>query len=1492
MYMPVDICGIKVAALLDTGSNVNIISKSLFQRLPVQSKSCFVPSVGHQSVTLANGNSIDIVGTARIKVQTPCSNESHNIFVDILDHTSHPLILGTSYFMSKGVVLDFDKFTTFSGQMKGTKVRCKSNITIAPNSEILIYGKVDKSKMIGMPGFCSVHNALLHKGLMLGKNVCNISSDCTVPLKMLNPTNEAIFVHKGSILAHFKPLDNTYDITPVVIGEGTVQVGDSKVQCANIQVNDRVPSADFLNECQMNSELSMEDRMLLHECLVRNKSVFVTADNPNIGLTDVVEHKIHLKPGAVSKHHRPYRLPPDKKEVLRHQLNELVRQGIITQVHEDEDVPITSPIVLVAKRSKPKSHGEDVTKEQSLSWYRFCCDFRFLNSQTQEFRYNIPDLQELTESFTERTPNFITSIDLSKGFFQMPISSDSTRYTAFNTCYGTYKFLRLPMGLKTSPNSFQLLMDKVLRGLTFKSVLCYLDDVLICSETFQQHLDDLQSVFDRLKAAGLKLEPSKCNFAQRKCIFLGHEISREGIRPPSTKVELILDYAAPKSFKELRRIMGMFNWFRKFIPNYSAIAQPITRLMKKDTKFKWDTEQQTAFDELKRLLKESPVLSFPRYDIEFRLSVDTSSHGIGYMLYQIHEDGISRVVRFGSKGLSKWQRSYGPTKLELLGMVHAVLDCAPYLRGRHSVIECDHQALRPLFQKQLKGAIYERWLAILQQFDIEIIYKPAAEMCVADALSRNPKFPAVMESSPDEEDPHFPYVSEKTSVKLPNGDNLHSLLQTANNDTNVVQANFLKVAPCEYDADTEDNLAHLPLKQKRKRHRVLEPKQSSVQRPSEVKQIDMDLHSTATDATETDNCTRCDAQSNANQTTDENFTDRADYEASIVADESYTDRADYETSTVADVNNTDRAEYDVSTVADSDNSSQHDENADAGLFRNTQYLKTDIIQKQLNDYELSPLIKYLKDGTLPDSQKVARYILLKHSDYALIDGMLFHSRVAKSKRAKTFQNYQLVVPRDMIQNILHLYHDSPFAAHGGIQVTLDKIKEHYFFQRMSEIISEYVRSCESCQKRKITRVPTKSGISAYPTPNAPFEVWEMDLYGPLPISQSGNAYIFTAVDMFSKYMFAVPIREKDAITVASAFFRLVTTFGTCNTVISDMGSEFIAEVTSELCKMLHIQQQFTPAFMHHCLGACERTHGTLAERLTPYMTADRKNWESILPSVVFSINSSVNTSLGYSPFEIVYGTRPRFPLLNYQTEITTCKADVEKYLAEQLRKLNVVRAEIIDNVAKSKQKMIDSTNKDLKPLALQNGDYVFLQKQTTGKGQKLQEQYTGPYVIKHVISDHIVRLHDPTAAVNKEHDVHINRLKRAYVREPTPSKFFSVTSSRRVTHVHQSSQTEPNTCGDMPLRPPLRRSERSKQPPLRYRDNSHVNPITYMSTSSDSDGLHKVKKVIGQRHSPRGIQYLIHVVGEPADNAFWVHSSSLNAKARQSVLDRPPPFIH
>ena len=156
--------------------------------------------------------------------------------------------------------------------------------------------------------------------------------------------------------------------------------------------------------------------------------------------------------------------------------------------------------------------------------------------------------------------------------------------------------------------------------------------------------------------------------------------------------------------------------------------------------FKWTKEHEKSFQELKYHLVNSEALAYPRYYLEFRLAVNTCSKCIGYMILQVYPDGTSQVVRFGSKVLSKSQQLYGPTKLELVGLVTSVLDCSSYLRGRHFTVECDHQVLRPLFQKQLKGQIYERWMAILQQFDFDIVFEPAAQMTVSDALSRNVEY--------------------------------------------------------------------------------------------------------------------------------------------------------------------------------------------------------------------------------------------------------------------------------------------------------------------------------------------------------------------------------------------------------------------------------------------------------------------------------------------------------------------------------------------------------------------------------------------------------------------------------------------------------------------------------------------------------------------------------------------------------------------------------
>ena len=189
-----------------------------------------------------------------------------------------------------------------------------------------------------------------------------------------------------------------------------------------------------------------------------------------------------------------------------------------------------------------------------------------------------PNLQELVESMAEITPKYISTIDLASGFFQMRIDEESTGYTAFDTCFGTYKLLRLPQGLKTSSVSFQMLMDRVLGDLTFKGVLCYMDDLLVASPTIEEHLSTLQLVLDRLKKANLKLSAQKSKFAVQKCKFLGHVISTRGLEQPPDKLEVIQHYPEPKGIRDVRRLKGLFNWFRKFIPNMAVIAGPINKL--------------------------------------------------------------------------------------------------------------------------------------------------------------------------------------------------------------------------------------------------------------------------------------------------------------------------------------------------------------------------------------------------------------------------------------------------------------------------------------------------------------------------------------------------------------------------------------------------------------------------------------------------------------------------------------------------------------------------------------------------------------------------------------------------------------------------------------------------------------------------------------------------------------------------------------------------
>ena len=665
LYLTVRFESMRVSALVDTGSSVNIISEQLYNSLPYSKKFNFKSDVS-DSIVLANNEKVAIVGTAVVKMNI--SGVNHNVFTYILKLSSHPIILGTNYLMENKMVLDFSQMTAFP---KKAKVYCTKRTVIMPNAETIIWGKVPSNVFYGKQGICTTSKYILSKGLIASKAVVSVPQNRQIPVKILNPNNCCIDLYKGKAIAEFDEITSDHELFPLNRDTNKQYVQNIDLIQENVQLRDNITSDNEMSNFNNNfpfekCEIPDSQNKDLQNFLFKNRDIFVTKTNSSLGFTDVVQHKIILKPDAKPKYQKPYRLSPDKKEVLRHHLDNLLEQGIISPVSPDEELPITSPIVLVTKRVHGNKSSPPYDRDASISQFRFCCDFRYLNSQCQNFSYNIPDLNDLTESFSQRTPNLITSIDLSSGFFQMKIAPSSSKYTAFNTCFGTFKFNRLPMGLSSAPNSFQLLMDKILSGLTFKSCLCYLDDVLVCSETFTEHLDDLTEVFNGFRSAGLKLNPQKCHFARTSCIFLGHHISAEGLKPPPDRVQALQTYPSPRNIKELRRVLGMFGWFRKFIPNYSQITQPLTKLLRKSTLFHWTEEQENALKSLKISLLNSEVLAFPKFNIPFFLAVDSSSKGIGYMLYQKHQDESGnfskiRVVRFGSKALNHWQRSYGPT---------------------------------------------------------------------------------------------------------------------------------------------------------------------------------------------------------------------------------------------------------------------------------------------------------------------------------------------------------------------------------------------------------------------------------------------------------------------------------------------------------------------------------------------------------------------------------------------------------------------------------------------------------------------------------------------------------------------------------------------------------------------------------------------------------------------------------------------------------------
>ena len=498
----------------------------------------------------------------------------------------------------------------------------------------------------------------------------------------------------------------------VVVSESKVEL-DSELSGNSFSPTDttRLTNTDVLRNLDSKlSHLSESQRQDLEKLLLEFKHLF--PDVPT--RTDQIYHDVDVGNAEPVKQH-PYRLNPSKQKYLKEEIKYLLENDFI----EPSNSSWSSPCILV-----PKPDGS----------YRMCTDYRKVNCVTKTDTFPIPRMDDCIDKVGKA--RYVTKFDLLKGFWQVPLTDRAKEISAFVTPDGLFQYKVMPFGMKNSPASFQRLINKVIADL--EGCEAYIDDVIIYSDTWEEHLRIIREFFKRLSRAMLTINLSKSEFGQAQVTYLGHVVGQGEVKPVSAKVEAIAKFPQPESKKQLMRFLGMAGYYRRFCPNFAAVAEPLTQLLSKRVKFIWSERCDKAFEELKAMLQSAPVLAAPDFRSPFKLAVDASDVAAGAVLLQEDDEGVEHPVCYFSKKFNKSQRNYSTIEKECLALVLALQQFEVYVSssGLPIVVYSDHNPLVFIQKMKNKNQRLLRWSLMLQEYVLEIRHIKGKDNVIADCLSR------------------------------------------------------------------------------------------------------------------------------------------------------------------------------------------------------------------------------------------------------------------------------------------------------------------------------------------------------------------------------------------------------------------------------------------------------------------------------------------------------------------------------------------------------------------------------------------------------------------------------------------------------------------------------------------------------------------------------------------------------------------------------------
>ena len=752
----ISICNQTGSALYDTGSSICLISREFLASCDLL-KSPLKPSISILGVT---GNPIDIVGEISLSIHVVGRTIEHLFYV-----TEKPLSFGCDVILGIDFIIRHQLlYSPTTGKISFLQPCASSSILQNRSAARLspkrrkrvrfLLGTTDSSDPVQNPLFANedskaftIDETKIHPLFVFETVEIPAFSELFVKMKLpryLTPSTAPYYIQghvDQSLTGIYVARAIAFMAKPYLL----VRVANVSSSHITIRKNLRIaqcspaaaPTADRSNhdqhvsadapssasvETEQASTVSPEDFHLDHipepyqsqlrDMLMKHADSFGNSISDIKG-TNVYEHHIELS-DPTPAYKAPYRLPFAHRDIVKSEVDKLLASGIV----EPAVSPYNAPIILVKKAS---------------GGYRLVSDLRLLNQKIKDDRYPNSFASDAIDQLSGCT--IFSTLDLLSSFHQVPLTPSSRPYTAFTANNLHLQYTRVNFGLKSSSAALNRALQIALSGLQGIDAFLYVDDILIASRNYSEHLEKLDRVLTRLEETRFVLRPSKCSFMQRQIKYLGHIIDQHGVRPDPSKVQAVQDFPRPTSVKEVRAFLGFSNYYRRHIPRMSELSAPLVNLTRKNVEFDWTDECEKAFVSIKESLLHYPVLRFPDFSKDFYLSTDASDFAISAVLEQKHDDTLHPIA-FISRQLNKAERNYSTTEKECLAIFWAFESLRCYLVGHFTHVITDHLPLRGVFKATNPGGRLTRWSLKLSGYDFDVTYLPGRLNVKPDVLSR------------------------------------------------------------------------------------------------------------------------------------------------------------------------------------------------------------------------------------------------------------------------------------------------------------------------------------------------------------------------------------------------------------------------------------------------------------------------------------------------------------------------------------------------------------------------------------------------------------------------------------------------------------------------------------------------------------------------------------------------------------------------------------